>query len=167
MRAFLSILIAATLNGQMLQMGETSEGFQLLFNGRDLDQWDGDPAVWKVDRSRIAGSTEGGESVLVLKDGPLRDFELRYDVRVLSGRAALRFRASAAAAADDQRGFRAGEWNEYSIYCKGSTVRVRLNGAVVVERSDSAPIDGVIALELPPGKAARVEFRNLRIKKFD
>ena len=35
------------------------DGFQPLFNGKNLDGWDGDPRFWKVEGGEILGSTEG------------------------------------------------------------------------------------------------------------
>jgi len=35
------------------------EGFRPLFNGRNLDGWDGDPRLWSVRDGMIVGSTEG------------------------------------------------------------------------------------------------------------
>ena len=35
------------------------DGFQPLFNGKNLDGWDGDPRLWKAQDGMIIGSTEG------------------------------------------------------------------------------------------------------------
>jgi len=35
------------------------KGFKPLFNGKNLDGWDGDPKVWSVKDGAILGSTEG------------------------------------------------------------------------------------------------------------
>lgn len=45
MRSLLTCLIAlcGVLPAQMLMIGEASEGFVTLFNGRDIEKWDGDP----------------------------------------------------------------------------------------------------------------------------
>lgn len=62
-----------------------------LFNGRDLDGWDGDPALWKVEDGVIVGETdderkiqantflvwEGGED-----GGEVADFDLRFKARL-------------------------------------------------------------------------------------
>ena len=34
------------------------EGFRPLFNGKNLDGWDGDPRLWSVGDGMIVGSTE-------------------------------------------------------------------------------------------------------------
>ena len=70
-----------------------------------------------------------------------------------------------------------GEWNRQEIYCKGSHVKVTLNGVVIVDADiikDSTPKvqsrhpglkreKGYIAF---CGHGARVEFRNVRIKEL-
>ena len=35
------------------------DGFKPLFNGKNLDGWDGDPRLWKAEDGMIIGSTEG------------------------------------------------------------------------------------------------------------
>ena len=35
------------------------DGFQPLFNGKNLDGWDGDPRMWSVRDGMIVGHTEG------------------------------------------------------------------------------------------------------------
>lgn len=59
-----------------------------LYNGRDLDNCDGDPRLWKIERGGVrAGSTEGldaplrGNSLPIYKVARYRDFELRLDIR--------------------------------------------------------------------------------------
>ena len=66
-----------------------------------------------------------------------------------------------------ERVVKAGDWNEYSIFCKGGDVRIKVNGMVTAELSGETPKEGVIALQLHAGTPMKVEFRNLRIKKLD
>jgi glutamate racemase len=59
-----------------------------LFNGRDLEGWDGDPALWKVVDGVIVGTCGGPgtpprNDFLVWRGGILRDFELTVTMRVL------------------------------------------------------------------------------------
>jgi len=204
---FLSLTIyTGVLDAQMLMMGEASEGFVLLFNGRDIDKWDGDPKLWKVERSVIVGSTEGvaplkTNSFLTYKGEQFRDFELRFDIRLRNHNSGVQFRSEQhpgwvvkglqADAAENawwgsiydeggkrgvivngwkdkaERVVKAGDWNEYSIFCKGGDVRIKVNGMVTAELSGETPKEGVIALQLHAGTPMKVEFRNLRIKKLD
>ena len=59
-----------------------------LFNGKDLDGWEGDPRLWSVQDGVIRGVTDAGErsvsanSFLIWKGGEPGDFELEYKARV-------------------------------------------------------------------------------------
>jgi hypothetical protein len=200
------IVLVGPLGAQMLKMGEASEGFVLLFNGRDLGQWDGDPRLWKVERGTIVGSTDGVEplkanSFLVYRGGSFRDFELRLEMRLRNHNSGIQFRSDAepgwvvkglqADAAEgnwwgsiyDEKGTRgiivngwkgkgeqavkAGDWNDYRILAKGGNIRLTLNGVVTAELTGETPRDGVIALQVHAGPPMQVEFRNIRINKFD
>jgi len=190
----------------MLRMGEASEGYVSLYNGRDIDAWSGDPNLWRVERGVLTGSTENvtplkTNSFLIYKGGRFRDFELRLDIRLRNHNSGIQFRseespgwvvkglqADAAEGAwwgsiydeggkrgvivDGWKGkgenaVKAGDWNEYSIYCKDGLVRLKVNGAVTAELTGETPKDGVIALQLHAGVPMQVEFRNIRIKKLD
>jgi hypothetical protein len=62
------------------------EGFEPIFNGKDLTGWDGDPRLWSVKDGAIRGETTeenkaNGNTFLIYQDGKLKDFELRLSVR--------------------------------------------------------------------------------------
>ena len=62
------------------------DGFQRLFNGRDLQGWDADPALWRVVDGVIVGVSEPGKPAtnsFLIWNGTLRDFELRVTIRVI------------------------------------------------------------------------------------
>lgn len=65
-----------------LQAGEK----QSLFNGRDLQGWDGDRNVWSVQDRQIVGSTVdhqiGANTFLVWQGGEVADFRLVYKARL-------------------------------------------------------------------------------------
>lgn len=59
-----------------------------LFNGRNLDGWDGDPSLWKVIDGVITGTCTGPgtpkhNDFLIWRGGVLKDFELSVTMRVL------------------------------------------------------------------------------------
>jgi hypothetical protein len=59
---------------------------QALFNGENLDGWDGDPRLWSVKEGVIHGETTPenpakGNTFLVWKGGTLKDFDLRLSFR--------------------------------------------------------------------------------------
>ena len=62
--------------------------FKPLFNGKDLADWDGDPALGKVENGVVIGTCSGPaspkhNSFLIWRGGVLKDFELRATVRVI------------------------------------------------------------------------------------
>ena len=61
-------------------------GMRSLFNGKDLEGWDGDPRLWSVKDGVIHGETTPenvaqGNTFLVWKGGDVGDFELRLSFR--------------------------------------------------------------------------------------
>lgn len=63
---------------------------------------------------------------------------------------------------------RTGEWNQMRIAAKGNVYKVSLNGEEVVKyTSDTAVEKGPIGLQVHPGRAMKIEFRNLRIEPLD
>ncbi|MFZ4732889.1 MAG: 3-keto-disaccharide hydrolase [Pirellulales bacterium] len=61
-------------------------GAKRLFNGRDLEGWDGDPRLWRVKDGVIHGETTAeqvatGNTFLIWKEGRARDFDLRLSFR--------------------------------------------------------------------------------------
>jgi len=59
---------------------------KVLFNGKDLTGWDGDPRLWSVKDGVIHGETTGanaaqGNTFLIWKDGTTKDFDLRLSFR--------------------------------------------------------------------------------------
>ncbi len=62
------------------------DGMKVLFNGKDLTGWDGDPRLWSVKDGIIHGETTPenvakGNTFLIWKDGVLKDFDLRLSFR--------------------------------------------------------------------------------------
>jgi hypothetical protein len=74
------------------------EGFKPLFNGKNLDGWDGDPRIWRAVDGKIVGSTEGvtlkSNSFLITKD-KFADFELRTQVKLRNHNSGIQFRSEA------------------------------------------------------------------------
>ena len=65
------------------------QGVELLFNGKDLSGWDGDPKLWSVKDGAIRGETTKenparGNTFIIHKGRPAGDFDLRLRFRVSS-----------------------------------------------------------------------------------
>jgi len=61
-------------------------GFKSIFNGENLDGWDGDPRLWSVKNGVIHGETTAenkasGNTFLIWKGGKTTDFELHITFR--------------------------------------------------------------------------------------
>ncbi|MBE7497919.1 MAG: sulfatase-like hydrolase/transferase [Verrucomicrobiaceae bacterium] len=64
------------------------DGWVNLFNGRNLNGWDGDPQYWSVEDGAITGKTDGTLKMnrfLTWKGSTIRNFDLRVKVKVTAG----------------------------------------------------------------------------------
>ncbi len=80
----------------VLTPGERRQGFELLFNGRDLAGWEGDPAMWFVENGKIVGSTDGAPlttNSFLISQQEYSDFELDFDVKLRNGNSGVQFRS--------------------------------------------------------------------------
>lgn len=94
--SFLSTLVAGA--ALALSCHAAEEGFTSLFNGKDLDGWEGNPAIWSVKDGAITGTTtkELGlkhNTFLVRKGDVLEDFELRLKYRIVAGNSGIQYRS--------------------------------------------------------------------------
>ena len=69
-----------------------------LFNGTNLDGWDGDPRFWKVEDGCITGRTSAEVSAeantfLIWKLGEVDDFELTVEYKIESGNSGIQVRS--------------------------------------------------------------------------
>ena len=94
---FIVALLLCSVTG-LAQMSpqEKKEGFKPLFNGKNLDGWDGDPRIWKVAGGTIVGNTEGvtmeANSFLISKER-YKDFVFRAEVKLRNHNSGIQFRS--------------------------------------------------------------------------
>jgi hypothetical protein len=75
------------------------EGFVSLFNGKDLEGWQGDMTRWSVQDDAITGKTasetllEKYNTFLVWQGGEPADFELRVKYRIIGGNSGVQYRS--------------------------------------------------------------------------
>lgn len=74
------------------------DGFQPIFNGKDLSGWDGDPDFWRVEDGAITGeSTQENplrrNTFIIWRQGGLDDFELRLEYRITAGNSGIQYRS--------------------------------------------------------------------------
>ena len=73
-------------------------GFKPIFNGKNLNGWDGDPQHWSVKDGCIVGDTTAplkDNTFLIWRQGTLDDFEFRCSYRITSdwGNSGIQFRS--------------------------------------------------------------------------
>ncbi len=74
------------------------EGFRSLFNGQDLQGWDGDPKFWSVKDGAITGKTTAenptkGNTFLIWREGEVDDFELRLSIKLTTHNTGIQYRS--------------------------------------------------------------------------
>jgi hypothetical protein len=78
--------------------GDSSDGWNVLFNGKDLTGWDGDSRLWSVKDGVIHGETTPenptqGNTFLVYRGGKFDDFELNLKFRIQNGNSGIQYRS--------------------------------------------------------------------------
>lgn len=96
-------LLLASLGGALLfaplpGAAQDRDGFNKIFNGRDLTGWTGDPNVWSVEEGAIVGRTSAEKPIkantfLIWTNGEVADFELRLSFKILSGNSGIQYRS--------------------------------------------------------------------------
>ena len=84
----------AAVNG----IAQQEKGFFPLFNGKNLENWDGNPKFWSVEDGAITGTTTKenptkGNTFLLWRGGVLDDFELRLKVKIVGGNSGIQYRS--------------------------------------------------------------------------
>ena len=92
----LGAVASADRNPNALTPEEALLGYESLFNGKNLLNWDGDSTLWSVQRGAIVGSSDKRplrqNSFLVSKQ-EYGDFELRFEVKLRNGNSGMQFRS--------------------------------------------------------------------------
>jgi hypothetical protein len=91
--ALASLLSAAD---NKLTHQEKKNGFILLFNGKNLDGWDGDSALWKVENGAIVGSSDNHPfkvNTFLIYQGNFSNFILKVDIKLRNHNSGIQFRS--------------------------------------------------------------------------
>lgn len=94
----LALPLALASGQNQLTEQEKREGWMLLFNGKDLAGWSGDPRLWTVENGLIAGSTDKAQieqNTFLIYEKPFSDFHLKADVKLRNGNSGIQFRSTA------------------------------------------------------------------------
>jgi hypothetical protein len=74
-------------------------GFRPIFNGRDLEGWEGDPKYWRVENGCLTGEVTPdtllkSNTFIIWRGGSPADFELKADYRITSaGNSGINYRS--------------------------------------------------------------------------
>jgi len=75
-------------------------GFESIFNGKNLEGWEGDPSYWRVENGSLVGEITPATVVrsntfIVWRGGRPRDFELKLDYRITpEGNSGINYRSA-------------------------------------------------------------------------
>ncbi len=72
--------------------------------------------------------------------------------------------------ADIKKAIKVGDWNDVVLIAKGNHIIYRINGNVtttLIDESPKALKEGVLALQLHAGYTMDIQFKNIRIKRFE
>ena len=97
MRTINAKRIPPTESSNFVTEAATEEGFERLFNGKDLAGWSSEPGIWAVQDGVIRGHVSGTAKAehhkwLTWRMGLFDDFELRAECRLLYGKAGIIYR---------------------------------------------------------------------------
>lgn len=77
---------------------EKAEGYVPLFDGKTLEDWDGNPDFWRVEDGAITGETTAekptkGNTFLIWRGGETGDFELKLQYRLRNHNSGIQYRS--------------------------------------------------------------------------
>jgi len=80
-----------------LVMGDQA-GFESIFDGSSMKNWDGDPAFWKVANGALTGQSTTENPVkqntfIIWRGGAPKDFELKVEYRISATNSGIQFRS--------------------------------------------------------------------------
>lgn len=96
--ALLAVSAAIAAEPNRLTDQERQEGYTLLFDGKNLGGWEGDPTLWSVRGGILVASTDGHpikQNTFLIYKHPYSDFILKADVRLRNGNSGIQFRSTA------------------------------------------------------------------------
>ena len=98
-RCGLLLALCATLSlAGSSACGSEEDGFKPIFNGKNLDGWDGNPKFWSVQDGKIVGQTTAdnptkGNTFLIWRQAPVDDFVLKLQYKIVGGNSGIQYRS--------------------------------------------------------------------------
>src|SRR5881394_1449970 len=97
MAMVLALAAVVRAEDKKIDAPKNDQGAYVLFNGKDLTGWEGDPKFWSVKDGCITGSTRenktNGNTFLIWRGGKVKDFELRAMWRLENHNSGIQYRS--------------------------------------------------------------------------
>ena len=93
------ILVLAVAAGMLIQQSAQAQDEWInLFDGKTLEGWDGDPALWSVEDGAITGRTTEdtklkANNFIIWRGGTVDNFELEFDYKIINGNSGVQYRS--------------------------------------------------------------------------
>lgn len=96
-RRWISCFVVWALAAPSLSFA-AEEGFESLFDGQTLTNWDGNPEFWRVEDGAITGQTTPekptqGNTFIIWRGGEVGDFELKLEYKIVGGNSGIQYRS--------------------------------------------------------------------------
>jgi hypothetical protein len=78
---------------------DDNAGFEAIFDGKTLNNWDGDPTFWRVEGEAITGESTPEKvlkqnTFIIWRSGTTKDFELKLDFKMTGGNSGVQYRST-------------------------------------------------------------------------
>ncbi len=98
MPAWKSLVLLAVALAAPLATPAAEDGFLPIFDGKTLENWDGNPEFWRVEDGSITGQTTAekptkGNTFLIYRGGEVGDFELKVDYKIIGHNSGIQYRS--------------------------------------------------------------------------
>jgi hypothetical protein len=92
------ITAAVVLPAMNSSTASAEDGWESLFDGKTLKNWDGNPAFWSVRDGAITGQTTKenptkGNTFVIYRGGEVSDFELKLQYKIVGGNSGIQYRS--------------------------------------------------------------------------
>lgn len=96
--AILLASIVAIVGSASFATAADNEGFKSIFDGKTLNNWDGNPKFWRVEEGSLVGETTPdnptqGNTFIIWRGGETADFELKLEYKIESGNSGIQYRS--------------------------------------------------------------------------
>src|SRR5690242_3264241 len=92
------LFVAGLMAVAPFAQAEDEPGFKSIFDGKTLENWDGNPKFWSVQDGLLTGQTTAenptkGNTFIIWRGGQPGDFELRLEYKIVGGNSGVQYRS--------------------------------------------------------------------------